>query len=153
VPVQRRPITPEQFRQLTRIGVLGEEPVTLQDGWIVYRQFPFAFSDEAAALARAAGIVLDEPEALSEESRAGTGQAPDGERTRRLAARRLWRELEPIMLILVEQGGAHFATALSWLAEPDVALGGQSPASWLAAGRDAETVALIARRDAARWSD
>ena len=54
------------------------------------------------------------------------------------------------MLILVEQGGAHIATAMSWLVEPDDALDGQSPASWIAAGRDPATVAGIARRDAAR---
>ena len=54
------------------------------------------------------------------------------------------------MLILVEEGGAHFATAMSWLASPDDALGGASPAQWVAAGRDYERLLLVARQDAAR---
>jgi hypothetical protein len=150
MPVQRRPITPEQYRRLVAIGVLDENSVHLQHGWIVHR--PVTFSDEAAAAARRAGIVLDEPPAQSQAAATRDRPAPDDEPARSPEARRLWLQLEAIMLILVEQGGAHFATALSWLAEPDEALEGQSPAAWLAAGRDPETIARLAGRDAARWA-
>jgi hypothetical protein len=150
VPVQRRRITPEEYHQLATIGVLGEGGVELRDGWIVYGKFPFAFTDEAAAAARDAGIVLDHPEEPPLPPAPSGSLKPDADLTRTLTARRVWAQLEPIMRILVEQGRVHIATAMSWLAGPDEALDGHSPASWLAAGRDPETVALIAGRDAER---
>lgn len=65
-------------------------------------------------------------------------------------AREHWAALEPVLLILIEDGGVQFATAVSWLAEPDDALDGHSPAQWVAAGRDIDRLTMIARRDAAR---
>src|SRR4051812_30537747 len=108
MPVQRRPITPEEYHRLAAIGVLEAGGVELHEGWIVYGRFPFVFSEAAVVAARVAGIELDEP-----DQPAASGDATT------VVARRLWQELEPIMLILVEQGGVQFETAFSWLAEPD----------------------------------
>ena len=69
---QRRPITGDEYRRLWEIGVLGEK-VELLDGWIVYGKYPFAFSDEAVAAARAAGIEFDEPTSGPGHGRASVG--------------------------------------------------------------------------------
>jgi hypothetical protein len=57
VPTQRRPITGEEFSHLWELDVLGEK-VELLDGWIVHGRYPYAFSEEAVAAAREAGIEL-----------------------------------------------------------------------------------------------
>jgi hypothetical protein len=61
VSTQQRPITAEQYRRLGEIGALGEG-IELIDGYVVSGRFPFAFSAEAIAAARAAGIDLTTPE-------------------------------------------------------------------------------------------
>lgn len=43
-------------------------------------------------------------------------------------------------------------TIASWFVTPQAPLGGRTPAQWLRAGRDAETVVLAARRSAARMA-
>lgn len=58
---KRRQITADEYRKLGAIGVLAEQ-VELIEGWVVYGDFPFLFSEEAIAAARAAGIELDPPE-------------------------------------------------------------------------------------------
>jgi len=58
---QQRPVTAEQYRRLGEIGALGEG-IELIDGYIVSGRFPFAFSGEAIAAARATGINLTSPE-------------------------------------------------------------------------------------------
>ena len=78
---------------------------------------------------------------------------PTAELARTLAAREVWSKLEPLALILVEDGGVDLATAVRWLAAPDDELDGHSPASWAEAGRDPEHVRTVARRAAARPLD
>lgn len=55
--IQRRQITREEYWRLAAAGVLGEK-VEMIDGWIVFGEFPFAFSDQAVAAAREAGVEL-----------------------------------------------------------------------------------------------
>jgi hypothetical protein len=103
--------------------------------------------------AREAGIDLDlDPPAQRPTSRCPSPEAlrPGPELARTLAARQAWTDLEPVMLVLIEQGGVQFETAMSWLTEPDEALDGHSPAAWIAAGRNPATVEPLARRAAAR---
>lgn len=72
---QRRPITGDEFYALWQLGVLGEK-VELLDGWIVYGDYPFAFSEEAAAAARAAGIELGDPDADGDAVEVDHGARP-----------------------------------------------------------------------------
>ena len=58
--------------------------------------------------------------------------------------------LAELMRTLVIGGGADLQTAASWIAAPDEALDGLSPAMWVASGRDVERLPTIARQDAAR---
>ena len=76
--------------------------------------------------------------------------APSARLAETLSAREHWQALEPVLLVLIEDGHLDFATAVSWLAAPDDALDGLSPAQWVEVGRDSERLLLIARRDAAR---
>ena len=78
---------------------------------------------------------------------------PTAELAGTLAAREAWAKLEPLALILVEDGGVDLATAIRWLATPDDELDGHSPASRVEAGRDREHVLARARRAAARRLD
>ena len=137
---QRRQITAEEYRQLAELGVLGEK-VELLDGWIVFGRYPFAFSEQAIAAARAAGIELDQLGRASGSRSSGAPRwsaavrraamqdpevfraalAPPPERARTLAARLAWEDLEPLLLIRTEEGGAQFAAAVAWMAEADEA--------------------------------
>jgi hypothetical protein len=60
--------------------------------------------------------------------------------------------LGELMRILVVDGHAHLATAASWIAEPDDALDGLSPAAWLAAGRTPDRLRTLCRQGAGRLS-
>ena len=78
--------------------------------------------------------------------------APSAELAETLTAREHWHALEPVLLILTEDGHLDFATAVSWLASPDEALDGLSAAQWVSHGRDPERLLLVARRDAWRFA-
>src|SRR4051794_28700153 len=88
-------------------------------------------------------------EALPPDGKPPRGTLPAGA-AETLRAREHWADLERVLLVLVEDGLMNFATAVSWLAEPDPALDGLSPAQWVAAARDPERLMQIARQDAAR---
>jgi hypothetical protein len=152
VATQRRQISGDEFWKLWEIGVLGEK-VELLDGWIVFGRFPFAFSAEAVAHAREHGIELTKPESAERvgyrlASMGTPGPTPEDSRT--LAALLAWEVLERVLLMLVEEGHVTLSTAVSWLAEPDEALDGMSPAQWVELERDLERLLIVARRDAAR---
>jgi hypothetical protein len=55
-----RAVTAAEYDRLVELGVLGGQ-VELIGGRIVFGRFPFVFSGEAIAAARAAGIELDPP--------------------------------------------------------------------------------------------
>ncbi len=55
IPARR--MTVEEYRRLGEIGVLGDK-IELIDGQIYCGDYPFIFSAEAVAAARAAGIEL-----------------------------------------------------------------------------------------------
>ena len=132
--------------------MLGEGGVELLDGWIVYGKYPFAFAEEAVRAARTAGIELTERVAHARAATAERGHSSQaaswhGRSPRAKPGGPGADHADPR-----RAGGATIATAMSWLAEPADALDGQSPASWIAAGRDRQKVELLARRDAGRLS-
>ena len=80
---------------------------------------------------------------------------PTAELAGTLAAREAWAKLEPLALILVEDGGVDLATGRNFGGLPRLTteLDGHSPASWVEAGRDRGHVLARARRAAARRLD
>jgi hypothetical protein len=78
--------------------------------------------------------------------------APSVDLADALTAREHWHALEPVLLVLNEDGHLDFATAVSWLASPAEALDGLSAAQWVSHGRDRERLLLVARRDAWRFA-
>jgi hypothetical protein len=76
--------------------------------------------------------------------------APSAELAETLMARECWQALEPVLLILIEDGPVTFPTAVSWMTFAHEALDGLSPAQWVADGRDTERLLRVARQDAAR---
>ena len=76
--------------------------------------------------------------------------APSAQLAATLMAREHWQVLEPVLLILVEAGHLTFPTAVSWLADPNDALDGLSPAQWVADSRDIERLLRVAQHDAER---
>jgi hypothetical protein len=147
--VVARRVMVDEYERLGEVGVLGEK-VELIEGRIVFGPYPFVFSAEAVAAARAAGVELAPP---AERERPPVDDAASGSTVAATAlAREHWHVLERLMLILVEEGGAGLTLAASWCGGPDEALDGMSPAAWLEFGRDPETLFTLARRDAARLS-
>ena len=160
-----RRLKPGEFDRLLELGVIPRK-VELIKG-LLPSGFPFAISREAVEVARAAGIELDTPresDQLSFERRAAVvgepfderampdpeairaALAPSPELARTLAARLAWEDLETILLIRIEERDEPFAAAVAWMAEPDEALDGHSPAYWIAAGGDRERLERLARR-------
>jgi hypothetical protein len=151
--VVARRLTADEYSRLGEIDVLGEK-VELIDGRIIFGRYPFVFSAAAVAAAREAGVELA-PAAEAEAETTRGGDAPFASPAAATAAagalaREHWHELERLMLILVQEGGASLTLAASWCGGPDEALGGMSPAAWLEFGRDSQVLFTLARRDAAR---
>ena len=155
--IQARPLTVEEYERLVELGVLGEQ-VELVAGRITFGRYPFAFSDAAVAAARAAGIELTEPPVSREREVPQQRQEPREWRpspalsaaAEAMLTRERWQVLERVVLILTQEGAASLTLATSWCGTQDDALDGLSPAAWLEAGRDPETLFLLAHRDAAR---
>ena len=133
------------------MDVFGEK-VELLAGRITFGRFPFVFSAEAIAAARAAGIELAPPPdpGPRRAAEAPFASQADAAAAASAHAREHWQVLERVMLILVEEGGASLTMAASWCGGPDDALDGLSPAAWLQFGRDPERLYELARQDAAR---
>ena len=145
---QQRPITADQFWRLMEIGAIGEG-IELIDGYVVSGRFPFAFSAEAIAAARAAGIDLatrEEPDTPAARRPEGWSGLPTQQLVETMQPRGRWEALEPVLLALVEHRGFAFADAVAWLAAAHDELDGHSPAHWMVAGGDSEMlVALVGR--------